>query len=102
MAAGATEPNPDLVAGGGDRSDPGPDLADVELGVAVQREDPVDRGDPAGREHVESATGHLLGWLEDQPYLAGQRPGRGRASQEQASSEQDRGMHVVPARLAGP
>ena len=78
-----------------------PDLADVQPRVAVQGEDPVNRGDAAGRQHVQRAAWHLLGRLEDQPDPAGQRPGRRRPGQEQAGAEQHRGVHVMPAGVAG-
>ena len=42
VAAGAGEPDLDAVGGAGERAHPQPDLADVDAGVAVQREDPLD------------------------------------------------------------
>ncbi len=68
----------------------------------MQSEDPVDRGNASGRHDIDGAAWHLLGRLEDQPDLAGQRACRGRTGQEQAGTHQDRGaMHIVPARVAG-
>ena len=56
------------------------ELAGVQAGVAVQGEDPADRGDAAGREHVQGAAGRLLGGLEDQPHPARQQAGGGRSA----------------------
>ncbi len=101
VTARTAELDLDLVAGGGDRADPGPDLADLEPGIAVQSEDPVDRRDAAGCQHVKRPARHLLRWLEDQSHLAGQCSGCGSPRKEQAGSEQDRGVHVVTAGMAG-
>src|SRR5215472_10571894 len=100
MAALAAELNLDLVARCGNRADPGPDRPDLQPRIAVQREDPVDRRDAAGRQYVKRAARHLLSGLEDQPDLAGQGSGRCGPREEQAGAEQDRGVHVVTARMA--
>ncbi len=101
MTAGPGDPHLDLVAGRGDRAGPRPDLADVEAGVAVHGKDAVNRGDPARRHHVEGAAGNLLGGLEDQADPAWQGPGRRLAGQEEPGAEQHRGVHVMPAGVAG-
>ena len=100
MAAGAGDPHGDPVAGRGDGAVPDPDLADVDLGVTVQGEDPAHRGDAARSEHVERATRDLLGRLEDQPDPSGQQPLGSLLGQEQAGAEEHAGVHVVPAGVA--
>jgi len=101
VAAGPGYPHRDLVAGGGDRAGAHAELAGVEPRIAVQREDPADRGDAARREDVERAAGRLLGGLEDEPDPPGQQAGRGLLGQEQAGPEQHGGVHVVTAGVAG-
>ena len=100
VPAGPGHAHLDLVAGRGDRARAHAELARVEPRVAVQREDPADRRDPARREHVERAAGRLLGGLEDEPDPSGQHARGGLLGQEQAGSEQHGGVHVVAAGMA--
>ena len=98
---GPGHPHLDPVAGGRDRAGAHAELAGVQAGVAVQGEDPADRGDAARREHVEGAAGGLLGGLEDEPDPAGQQARGGLGGQVQARAQQHGGVHVVAARMAG-
>jgi hypothetical protein len=94
---------PDLhqVRGGGDRPDPHADLADVDLGVAVEREDGGDVLDLEGVDDVNGAAGDLLlGRLEDQPHAAAQPVAV--LGQRQPGPEQDGGVQIVPAGVADP
>ena len=100
VPAGPGHPHLDPVAGRGDRAGAHAELAGVQAGVAVQREDPPHRRHPARREHVERAAGLLLGGLEDQPDPSGQHARGGLLGQEQAGPEQHRGVHVVAAGVA--
>ncbi|GAA3129496.1 hypothetical protein GCM10020001_059070 [Nonomuraea salmonea] len=101
MAARPGHPHGDLVAGGGDGAGPEAELADVDARVAVEAEDAVDAADAAVGHDLERAAGQLFGGLEDQAYAAGQRPGGGLLGQEERGAEQDRGVHVVAAGVAG-
>ena len=100
VTAGPGHAHLDPVAGGGDRAGAHAELARVQPGIAVQGEDPADRGDAARREHVQSAAGRLLGGLEDQPHPPGQQAGGGQVGQVQAGAHQQGGVHVVTAGVA--
>ena len=82
VPAGPGHPHLDLVAGRGDRAGAHAELARVQPGVAVQREDPAHRRDPARREHVQRTAGRLLGGLEDEPDPPGQHARGGLLGQE--------------------
>src|SRR5690606_23955492 len=65
VASGTGHVDRDLVAGGGDGAHPQAELADVDLGVAVQAEDAVDPGEAAGGHDLQGTAGQLLSGLED-------------------------------------
>ena len=102
VAAAARERDLDLVGGGGDGADAQADLAGVEAGVAVQREDAVDPDEAVLGHDVLGAAGHeLLGGLEDEAGAdaRGDEPVLDRLERERRADERGR-VHVVPAGVA--
>jgi hypothetical protein len=88
------------VGGRGDGSDPHPDPADLEPGIAVQGEHPRDVVHRTRGDHIDGTAGHdLLGVLEDQPDADRQFVHLGEG---QGGAEQDRGVRVVTAGVGYP
>ena len=83
---GAGQPHLDVVAGGRDRPDPQPDLADVDrTGRSARRTSASMPVEAAGADDVERTAGHdLLGRLEDQPDAVRQLTRSPRAAAAQA------------------
>ena len=90
-----------MSVGRGERAGAHRDQADRQLREAVQREDRLDVLQAALRDHLGRAGRELLlARLEDQPYPAGQLAAGVELGQRQPGAEQDRGVHVVAARVA--
>jgi hypothetical protein len=67
----------------------------------VQREDRADVLEAAGGDDLRrSRRDRLLTWLEQQPDPPAERAARVELGQGQAGADQDRGVHIVPARVA--
>ena len=101
VTAGAAQGDVHLVDRGGNRPDLEGDLADIGSRVAVQRVDLGQVVQHAALNRVEgSPRAGLLRRLEDQPDASGQQVKVPEPGQHDADSEQDRGVHVVPACVA--
>ena len=98
MAAAAGEPDLELVGRAGDRPLAHAHLAEVEGGVAVEAEDPLDVVEGAQLEQGRRPAGHdLLGGLEQQPDAAGQLPSAVHLGEREPGADQAGGVHVVAA-----
>jgi hypothetical protein len=99
VPAGAGEGDVHPVAGRGDGAGAQADAAGRERRVAVQGEGAGGPVQHAGGDHLGRAAGHVssAGW-KTQRTVPGRSPSSARAS---ATPEQDGGVHVVPAGVAG-